>query len=112
VPEGSPGADGLESEPLPANRAKRQIGLIVAALIVLVFAALIVAKAGSSATVAPSVDVEPGALRRLYAVEAGHIHVRAGETQPLVREATLPPRGTGQRLATNASVGSVFGRPP
>jgi thiol-disulfide isomerase/thioredoxin len=55
----SSGADGRESEPRPANRVKRQIGLIVAALIVLVFAALIVAKAGSSATVAPSVAGSP-----------------------------------------------------
>jgi len=55
----SSGADGHESDSRSASKAKRQIGLIVAALIVLVFAVLIVAKAGSNATVATGVAGSP-----------------------------------------------------
>ena len=44
----SSGADGRESDSRSASKAKRQIGLIVATLIMLIFALLIFAKAGSS----------------------------------------------------------------
>jgi len=48
MPDGNPEGDRHVSDSRSASKVKRQIGVIVAALIVLVFGVLIVAKAGST----------------------------------------------------------------